>query len=46
MALYLSEQGKPFSTRLDKHHAEDKNVYDEPDISHVFILGKYRDLYE
>jgi hypothetical protein len=44
MALYLFEQGKPFSSRLAKHHAENKKIYDEPDISHVLILDKYREL--
>jgi len=44
MALYLFEQGKPFSSRLVKHHDENEKIYDEPDISHVFIFGKYREL--
>ncbi len=41
----LSRYRKPFSPQPVKDH-EDDQIHDNDDISHVFRLGKYREINE
>jgi hypothetical protein len=38
-----SHHRRPFSPQFSEHHEDDK-VHDNDDISHVFILSKYKEI--